>query len=211
MCIEGNEVTYTQIDSCYESDKDLHDSLTKIISAPESTQNQQMLYAKWIDSPLGEMLILTDDTALHLLEFTGRRGLYTEITKLKEKYKYAIVPGENVITTSIQEELKSYFDSTLTSFSTQVKFYGSVFQHSVLHTLQTIPYGETRSYKEQAKILHKPTAVRAIARANGQNQLAIIIPCHRVIGANGHLTGYVGGLLRKKWLLEHEARNITNI
>jgi len=206
----GDKVIHAQIDSGYESGSGFRDAFTKIMGAPPNTKNQQLLYAEWIDTPLGAMLALADDTALHLLEFTDRRGLEAEVIKLRKQHNYAIVPGKNTITISIQKELRAYFDGTLTIFSTPIKLYGSAFQRSVLRALQAIPYGQTRSYKEQAEIVHKPTAIRAVARANGQNQLAIIVPCHRVIGADGSLTGYAGGLPRKKWLLEHEAKNITN-
>ena len=93
-----------------------------------------------------------------------------------------------------------YFDGKLTEFKTPLFFLGSPFQQQVWETLQKIPSGETRSYLEIAKAIEKPLACRAVARANGANQLAIVVPCHRVINTNGDWGGYGGGLARKKWL-----------
>jgi AraC family transcriptional regulator, regulatory protein of adaptative response / methylated-DNA-[protein]-cysteine methyltransferase len=156
------------------------------------------------DTPIGKMIALVDDDALHLLEFADRRGLELEIEKMRQSVKCLIVPGRTKITDMIDRELKAYFEGTLKSFQTPLKLYGSDFQKSVLKTLMDIPYGQTRSYKQQADILKNPNAVRAVARANGMNQIAIVIPCHRVIGSDGSLTGYAGGLSRKEWLLNHE-------
>lgn len=161
-------------------------------------------YQTKFDTPLGAMVAIADEAALHLLEFTDRRGLEREIEKVRKSAKCAIVPGRTKIIDMIDRELKAYFDGTLKSFQTPLKLYGSDFQQSVLKTLMGISYGQTRSYKQQADILKNPNAVRAVARANGMNQIAIAIPCHRVIGSDGSLTGYAGGLLRKEWLLNHE-------
>lgn len=162
------------------------------------------LMKKTIDTPIGNMIAITDDTKLHLLEFTDRRGLEPEIAKMIKTADVEIISGRTKITDLIEQELKSYFKGELKKFKTPLKLYGSDFQKSVLNTLINIPYGETRSYKEQAVILGNPKAVRAVARANGTNQIAIVIPCHRVIGADGSLTGYAGGLDKKERLLKHE-------
>jgi len=87
---------------------------------------------------------------------------------------------------------------------------GTEFQNEVWQCLQKIPYGETHSYQQQAEIIERPKAVRAVASANGHNRIAIVIPCHRVIGKDGSLTGYAGGLERKRWLLEHEKKHLRN-
>ena len=109
------------------------------------------------------------------------------------------------------EELESYFSGTLKNFETPLAYTGTDFQCGVWDALKTIPYGETFSYAKQAANMNKPKAVRAVANANRLNKIAIIIPCHRVIGSNGSLTGYAGGLDKKKWLLEHEARHAVNL
>lgn len=106
----------------------------------------------------------------------------------------------------IEEELKGYFDGSLRHFTTPLFQGGTSFQRSVWDKLAAIPCGETESYQDLAVSLGKPTAYRAVAQANGANQLAIVIPCHRVINASGELGGYGGGLTRKSWLLQHEQR-----
>ncbi len=97
-----------------------------------------------------------------------------------------------------------YFTGSLRLFRTPLELLGTPFQKKVWHELMSIPYGVQRSYAAQARAIGAPDAIRAVARANGANQLAIIVPCHRVVGSNGDLTGYAGGLARKEWLLEHE-------
>jgi methylated-DNA-[protein]-cysteine S-methyltransferase len=102
-------------------------------------------------------------------------------------------------------QLKDYFEGNRQEFSLTLNPQGTDFQKKVWIKLADIPFGKTRSYLEQSKVLGDPKAIRAVAAANGKNPLWIIIPCHRVIGSDGSLTGYAGGLWRKKWLLEHES------
>jgi AraC family transcriptional regulator of adaptative response/methylated-DNA-[protein]-cysteine methyltransferase len=123
-----------------------------------------------------------------------------------EKLKSAIIPGETQPIYSIERELSRYFDSKLSEFKTTLGYLGSPFQNRVWEELKKIPFGETRSYAELAKAIGQPSAFRAVAQANGANQLAIVIPCHRVINKSGKLGGYGGGLIRKKWLINHENR-----
>lgn len=162
-----------------------------------------VLKEMWIDTVLGPMVAMADDTALYLLEFVTRKGLEPEVNNLRSQ-GFTIVPGENKILLSIAAELKAYFAGTLFEFKTPYRVCGSPFQQQVWSALCKIPFGETRSYKEQAISLGKPTAFRAVANANGRNQLAIIIPCHRIIASDGTLGGYGGGIAVKQWLLEHE-------
>jgi len=202
----GDKVINAQIDAGYESASGFRDAFTKIMGGPPQAGDQMVLSAEWIDTPLGPMVAMADDEALYLLEFTDRRGLEREVEKLRERLKAAIVPGRTAVIESIEAELEAYFAGRLKVFQTPVQLTGSDFQKSVWEGLRRIPYGETRSYGEQAEALNNPKAVRAVARGNGMNQLAILIPCHRVIGADGSLTGYAGGLARKQWLLEHEQK-----
>jgi AraC family transcriptional regulator of adaptative response/methylated-DNA-[protein]-cysteine methyltransferase len=118
-----------------------------------------------------------------------------------------ILPGENEHLVLLQKELDEYFNGTRKEFTVRLDAPGTPFQKAVWECLLKIPYGETRSYKMQAILLGRPLAVRAVASANGCNRISIVIPCHRVIGENGDLTGYGGGLVRKKWLLEHEKKS----
>lgn len=142
------------------------------------------------------------------MEFVERRGLEREIKRLRKKSKIGIIPGDTQIIQQIKQELADYFEGKCFEFKTPILTLGSEFQKNVWQQLQQIPCGETRSYKDIALALNKPTAYRAVANANGANQLALIIPCHRVINENGELGGYGGGLSRKQWLIEHERRNI---
>lgn len=157
-----------------------------------------------IDTQLGSMLAIASDTHLYLLEFADRRGLENEIIKLRKKYSAAVIPGSNKVLKQITKELNDYFTGKLQKFSTPLMFFGSDFQQNAWRELQKIPYGETRSYLEQAKKIGNGKAFRAVANANGKNQLAIVIPCHRIINTNGALGGYGGGIERKRWLIEHE-------
>lgn len=204
----GNTIIDTQLNLGYESSSGFRDAFTKIMGAAPSQKNQHLLLLKatWLDTPLGPMLAIADDNALYLLEFVDRRGLEREVERLRVRTKAAIVPGVTAPITAIEKELKAYFTGKLKKFSTPLALLGSPFQQRVWHALCEIPYGETRSYKQQAHLLGQPTASRAVANANGANQLAIIIPCHRIITSSGDLGGYGGGLARKQWLIEWEAR-----
>ena len=163
-----------------------------------------MFNAAWIDTPLGPMIAIANETALYLLEFVDRRGLELEVERLRARTKSAILPGSSPPLKSIEMELKAYFDGTLRTFKTPLFLMGSPFQKRVWDALLHIPYGETKSYKEQAAIIEHPTATRAVANANGANQIAIVIPCHRVIGSSGTLTGFAGGMAMKRQMLELE-------
>ncbi len=168
-----------------------------------------ILHSSSLDTPLGPMVVMADSEALYLLEFIDRRALAQALQKLH--LHNTIVEGSNLVIAHIKKEIKAYFDGTLTEFQTPLKIFGTPFQKLVWNALMQIPFGETRSYLEQAELLHKPTACRAVANANGRNQLAIVVPCHRVINQNGGMGGYGGGLPKKVWLLEHEKRNRTSV
>jgi len=203
---QGDAVIEAQLNTGYESSSGFRDAFSKIMGAAPTNfeDHHRLLKASWLDTPLGPMLAIADDEALYLLEFVQRRGLEREIEKLRLRTKSAIVPGMTPPLTSITAELKSYFAGALQHFKTPVHLLGSPFQQSVWRELMTIPYGQRRSYLEQARSMGNPSAYRAVANANGANQLAIIIPCHRIINASGALGGYGGGVHRKLWLLDHE-------
>ncbi len=166
------------------------------------------LKASWFDTKLGPMTVIADEAGLYLLEFVDRRGLEREVERLKSRTKAAIIPGLTAPMESIIREVASYFDGKLKSFKTPLHILGSPFQQRVWEELMRIPYGQTRSYMVQATAIGQKTAYRAVANANGANQLAIIIPCHRIINSNGNLGGYGGGITRKQWLIEHEASHV---
>ncbi|WP_314584709.1 trifunctional transcriptional activator/DNA repair protein Ada/methylated-DNA--[protein]-cysteine S-methyltransferase [Paenibacillus terrigena] len=201
----GHTVIDTQLASGYESSSGFRDAFSRIMgAAPTMLDDSKVLRATWIDTKLGPMVAIADEHALYLLEFVDRRGLEREVERLRLRTKSAIIPGTTKPIQSIEQELTQYFDGKLKAFKTPLHLLGSPFQKSVWDQLVRIPPGETRSYSDIAVTLDRPTAFRAVAQANGANQLAIVIPCHRVINSNGDLGGYGGGLSRKDWLLQHE-------
>ncbi len=184
-------------------------ALTKIIGLAQINIKgpHYILKSTLIDSPLGPMLAIGDEEELYLLEFIDRKGLKREIERLIVKTKSNIDFGRTSPIDQIEQELDEYFKGKRKEFKTKMNICGSTFQKEVWQELMNIPYGETRTYLQQARAIGKPTSFRAVANANGANQFAIIIPCHRVINTNGKLGGYGGGIEKKKWLLEHERSN----
>ncbi|MHC1547494.1 methylated-DNA--[protein]-cysteine S-methyltransferase [Phyllobacterium sp. K27] len=154
---------------------------------------------------------MATDEALVLLEFHDRPILPDELKELQQRYGYSINSGSNAVLNQIQAELDAYFEGKLTTFETPLALPATPFQKQVWSVLQDIPFGETRTYGAIASDLGKPNSSRAVGAANGQNRLAILIPCHRVIGADGALTGYGGGKHRKRYLLDLEHRVIAGI
>ena len=181
-------------------------SFYKLISSSTSYFDNQnnVLKAYYIDTYLGLMVAVADEKVLYILEFFDKKCLEYEIKQLCVKIKSGITVGKTVPIISIEKELELYFKGRLRVFKTSVYFLGTSFQKIVWNNLKDIPYGETRSYSDQAKVMNKTSACRAVANANGANQLAIIIPCHRVIRRDGNLGGYSAGIQRKQWLIEHE-------
>ena len=150
------------------------------------------------------MLAVASSKGICLLEFTDRRMLETQLKKIEKYFRSAILPGKSIHTDTVKRELSEYFKQERKVFETKLQPVGTPFQKSVWKILEMIPYGKTMSYKEEAEMLGNERAVRAVANANGHNKIAIIIPCHRVIGNNGKLVGYGGGLWRKERLLKLE-------
>ncbi len=161
------------------------------------------------DTPLGAMMACATEEGICLLEFTDRRKLKTELNAYSGKHKATLVEGEHEHFTHLRRELDEYFNLKRKKITVSLVTPGTPFQRRVWNELQKIPYGTTRSYKQQAIAIGKPEAVRAVANANGMNRIAIIIPCHRVIGEDGTMTGYGGGIWRKKWLLDLETGQKT--
>lgn len=143
-----------------------------------------------------------------MLEFTDRRMIETQIARLKKYLKAELLPGESPFFEILTKELKEYFIGKRKEFSVPLVTPGTDFQKSVWKVLQEIPYGKTRSYKEQAIAIGNLKAIRAVATANGDNRIAILVPCHRVIGSDGQMTGYGGGIWRKQWMIQMEKKSI---
>jgi AraC family transcriptional regulator of adaptative response/methylated-DNA-[protein]-cysteine methyltransferase len=207
---EGKSMIDLQLDHGFESGSGFRDAFARVFgTAPSQARDVDCLYARWFETPLGPMLALAGDAGLHLLEFVDRRGLERELAALRARFSQRVVPGAHPHLDRIGEELAAYFAGRSLTFETPLAPKGSPFQLDVWKALQAIPPGTTRSYRDIAASVGRSSAVRAVGRANGDNTLAIIIPCHRVIGADGSLTGYGGGLWRKAWLLEHERAHTT--
>ena len=205
----GHAVIDAQLAIGYESSSGFRDAFSRIMgAAPTLLGGARVLKATWLDTRLGPMMAIADEDALYLLEFVDRRGLEREIERMRNRTKSAIIPGVTPPMSLIERELSEYFDGTLKTFKTPIHLLGTPFEQRVWGELMKIPPGETRSYANIAQAMGQPSAFRAVARANGSNQLAIVIPCHRVINANGEPGGYGGGMARKQWLIEHENREM---
>jgi methylated-DNA-[protein]-cysteine S-methyltransferase len=157
--------------------------------------------------PIGLLFLARTSKGLRYLEFMGRKSLKRMIASHEEACPDATWDASLLELKAMTEQLRSYFLGTLREFEIPLDPVGSEFQVKAWKALCRIPFGATRTYGDIARAIDQPRATRAVGLANHDNPLAIVIPCHRVIGANGSLTGYGGGLNRKRWLLEHEARH----
>jgi len=166
-------------------------------------------YIHKVQTPLGTALCCFSDRGLCLFEFADRIHIEQSFEGLSKGLKRPLLEDPQPHLELLQQELDSYFGGQLIQFSAPLHIVGTEFQKQVWSSLMQIPYGETRTYSDQAEIMNRPDALRAIASANGKNRIAVLIPCHRVIGKNGALTGYSGGLARKRDLLRLESRNST--
>ncbi len=159
-----------------------------------------------LESPLGTLLAGATPDALVVLEFERPDDPERQLADLTRMVGSPAVSGENEVTERVAAELREYFDGQRREFTVLLELRGTPFQREVWESLRRIPYGETRSYGQQALSIGRPKAVRAVAQANGANRVSLIVPCHRVIGADGSLTGYGAGVWRKEKLLELERR-----
>ncbi|NGX16586.1 trifunctional transcriptional activator/DNA repair protein Ada/methylated-DNA--[protein]-cysteine S-methyltransferase [Wenzhouxiangella sp. XN24] len=207
----GGRVIDAQLDAGFDSSSGFRAAFTRLLGeAPTRFARGKGLLCDWVETPLGPMVAAADPKTLHLLEFADRRALPSELRKLRDFAKGRIGIGRYEPTEQIATELAAYFRGECADFQTPLTRHGSAFTCRVWDELQRIPVAETRSYLDIASAIGQPTAARAVARANGANQIAIVIPCHRVIGADGSLTGYGGGLWRKQKLIDLESRIAWN-
>lgn len=170
------------------------------------------LLADHLDTAVGRFVLLTDEAGR--LRAAGFVDQHARMERLLSHYAggpaYELVPTANPF--GLTESLERYFAGELSALEgLPVMLEGTPFQRQVWEALRTIPCGQTRSYGELARQIGRPTAVRAVGLANGQNPVAVVVPCHRVIGADGSLTGYGGGIERKQWLLNHERRAASQL
>jgi AraC family transcriptional regulator of adaptative response/methylated-DNA-[protein]-cysteine methyltransferase len=207
----GEKITNAAYDSGYDSLSGFNDSFKSIVgNSPTKSKSKQSINITRIETPIGPMYACANTEGICMLEFTDRRMLETEFKEITRYLNAVILPGENPHFKLLKKELNDYFEGKLQNFTVTLNAPGTEFQKKVWERLKMIPYGKTVSYKAQAKAINKPEAVRAVANANGHNRISIIIPCHRVIGEDGSLTGYGGGLWRKQWLLNHERKTAGN-
>ncbi len=156
-----------------------------------------MIYFTFYESPIQSLRLVSDGRSLiGLYMMSAKHDLIPQSDWLEDEF-VAPFPETN-------QQLTAYFAGTLTEFDLPLQMQSTIFQERVWEALKTIPYGTTMSYGELAQQIGQPNASRAVGIANGRNPLSIVVPCHRVIGANGKLTGYGGGIERKQWLLNHE-------
>ncbi|MEI8204674.1 MAG: methylated-DNA--[protein]-cysteine S-methyltransferase [Bacteroidota bacterium] len=174
-------------------------------------KEKQVIHISKIETPLGEMCVCAVEEGICLLGFTDRNRLEVELETLAKTLNADVLQNDNEHIALLKKQLIEYFEGKREVFSIPLFTTGTEFQQLVWKELQNIPFGSTRSYKEQAISIGNLNAVRAVAHANSMNRISIIIPCHRVIGQDGALKGYSGGLSRKKWLLDFENLNLFNM
>ncbi len=170
------------------------------------TKSSQIAWLADVDTPIGDMIAGATDTHLMLLEFARRRTFDAQLERLTHTTGFVLERGESRIVRELRRELDEYFRGERKAFTIPIDARGTPFQMRVWSELRRIPTGTTTTYARLAMSVGQPSAVRAVGKANGDNPIAILIPCHRVIGSDGSLTGYGGGLWRKKKLLDLEAR-----
>ena len=166
-----------------------------------------MFSSKNITTPIGEMLAIRTEKGLCLLEFLDGKTTEKQLKELGD-IDEIIEAEDDILLNNLEQELKLYFEGNLKEFKTPIDFIGTDFQKKVWEELVKIPFGETRSYKAQSIAVGDILAIRAVANANGKNKISILVPCHRVIGSDGSLTGFAGGKYRKQFLLELESNQI---
>ncbi len=201
----GDKVVNSAFDNGYNSLSGFNDSFKKVTGFnPSSSKQQKLIQLTQLLTPLGPMLAAASDAGLCLLEFTDRKQLDKQIKRVQKRMSAVFVEGEHVIFENLQNQLDEYFNKQRIKFDIKLDMQGTDFQVSAWSALLKIPYGQTYSYQQQAEILGKPGAERAVGTANGMNAIAILIPCHRVIAKSGGLSGYAGGIWRKQFLLNLE-------
>ena len=218
----GKQTTETAFEVGYESLSGFGYTFKKIMgnspkNSQKSSKNKDQSHKEKatvlisrLTTPLGAMFVCATENGICLLEFADRKMLETEFADIQKRLNAVILTGENNYIIQAKKELEEYFEGKRTTFEVNLEPIGTDFQKTVWEGLHQIEYGKTRSYQEQSEHLGNPKAIRAVASANGMNKISIIIPCHRVIGKDGTLTGYGGGLERKKWLLMHENKYNLN-
>ncbi len=204
---EGSPVTDAAMESGFESESGFRTAFARVFGAsPREAAGGDPILLDWVASPVGPLVIGATGAGLCLLEFSDRRMLETQLDTLARRFAAPLVPGRNRWIDAAREQLAEYFDVRRSAFDLPLEIRGTPFQERVWRALLEIPYGATWSYRDLAARIGAPAATRAVGTANGRNRLAIVIPCHRVVNADGKLGGYGGGAWRKQHLLDLERR-----
>ena len=191
----------------WESHSGFRDAFGKAVGKTPgkvATSPADSIRIAWIETPLGRLLAGVAGAAICLLEFPDRRMIDTQLETVRRRFGLPLLLGESPLFDRTRSQLAEYFAGERQTFDLPLDYRGTDFQRRVWEGLTRIPYGETRSYADLARELGVPSSARAVGHANGQNRIAILIPCHRVVAADGGLGGYGGGLWRKLRLLEIE-------
>lgn len=204
----GKNTTETAFEMGYGSLSGFGYTYKKLIGkSPQKSIDRTIILISRLTTPIGPMFICASEKGICLLEFVDRRMLETEFKDLQRLLNAQILIGENAHIKQAKKEITEYFSGKRKKFTIELHTPGTDFQKNVWKNLRNIPYGKTVTYQQQASEIGNPKAVRVVASTNGFNRISIIIPCHRVIGKDGELTGYGGGIERKKWLIKHEKIN----
>lgn len=204
----GKTATATAYDAGYESLSGFGYTYKKILGkSPQKSVDKSLILINRVTTPLGPMFVAATEQGICMLEFVDRKMLETEFKDLQRLLQAQIIVGENNHIEQVKAELTAYFEGKLQAFEVPLDTPGTDFQQVVWKALQSVPYGKTATYQQQAERIGNPQAVRAVGTANGANRVSIIVPCHRIIGKDGQLTGYGGGLERKRWLLDFEQKH----
>jgi AraC family transcriptional regulator, regulatory protein of adaptative response / methylated-DNA-[protein]-cysteine methyltransferase len=199
---EGADIIEASMDADFDSVSGFCDAIRRKTGAsPSKAKDRKSIAVAQMASPLGPIMLAGDEEAIYLIEFWDRRMLATQFDSLEKRISAVFFPGRSPAIESMEREIADYFAGTRTEFKTPVRFPGSQHQEVVWQALLEVPSGATWTYGQLAEHVGKPTAVRSVARAVGENRLSIVVPCHRIVGADGQLTGYGGGLWRKRFLL----------
>ncbi|WP_282603578.1 trifunctional transcriptional activator/DNA repair protein Ada/methylated-DNA--[protein]-cysteine S-methyltransferase [Paracoccus sp. PARArs4] len=202
----GDDVIEAQLDAGFDSASGFRAAFRRLFGhAPQDLRGGGDLAAEWIETPLGGMIAIVDDSSLHLLEFVDRKALPQGLARLSRMVGGRIGLGRRPMTDRVEASLGDFFAGRNGRLDLPVTLHGTEFQRAVWTALRDIAPGATCSYAGLAAAIGRPSAVRAVASANANNRLALVIPCHRVIGSDGRLAGYAGGLWRKERLISLEA------
>jgi AraC family transcriptional regulator of adaptative response/methylated-DNA-[protein]-cysteine methyltransferase len=202
----GASASTVALDAGFGSESGFRDAFSRIFGAPPGqSRGIRTISATLVTTPIGTFVAAAQPGRICLFDFVERKAILAQTAALRRWFDDPIVPGTNAALEQLRSELDEYFAGTRKHFDVPVATEGTPFQREVWNALLTIPHGETRSYEDIARQIGRPNAQRAVGKANGDNRIAILIPCHRVIEKGGALRGYAGGLWRKQRLLELES------